>query len=110
MKKLYFVFVTVVLTFSLTSCKVNWFDRQYDAPWWAVAVPVLVFSAAVIFVASKHIASKKYVCPKCSRSFYPKWWQAAFSIHMNGDRVFKCPHCGRKGFCPLPVLFQADPN
>jgi len=101
MKKISFVLLTIVLVFSLTSCKVNWFDQQYDVPWWAVAIPVLVFSVIVLFVASKHITSKKYVCPKCNKSFYPKWWQAVFSIHMNDDRVFKCPHCGRKGFCPL---------
>ena len=92
MKKIAFVILTIVLVFSLSSCKVNWFDQQYDVRWWAIAIPVLVFSAIVLFVAGKHIASK---------SFYPKWWQAALSIHMNDDRVFKCPHCGRKGFCPL---------
>ena len=101
MKKIAFVILTIVLVFSLTSCKVNWFDQQYDVPWWAIAIPVFVFSAIVLFVAGKHIASKKYVCPKCNKSFYPKWWQAALSIHMNDDRVFKCPHCGRKGFCPI---------
>lgn len=98
--------ITIVLIigvnlFFLTSCKVNWFDQQYDVPWWVIAVPVVVFSAIVWFAAGKHIASKKYFCPKCNKSFYPKWWHAAISIHMNDDRVFKCPHCGRKGFCPL---------
>ena len=101
MKKLAFVFITVALTFSLTSCKMNWFDQQYDVPWWVIAVPVAIFSVTVWFAAGKHIASKKYICPKCNKSFYPKWRQAAFSIHMNDDRVFKCPNCGRKGFCPL---------
>lgn len=43
MKKLALVFVTVALTFSLISCKVNWFDRQYDVPWWVIAVPVVIF-------------------------------------------------------------------
>ena len=98
--------ITIVLIigvnlFFLTSCEVNWFDQQYDVPWWVIAVPVVVFSAIVWFAAGKHIASKKYFCPKCNKSFYPKWWHAAISIHMNDDRVFRCPHCGRKGFCPL---------
>ena len=101
MKKLAFVFITVALTFSLTSCKVNWFDQKYDVPWWVIAVPVVIFSAIVFFVAGKLIASKEYVCPKCNKTFHPKWWQAAFSIHMNDDRVFKCPHCGRKDFCHI---------
>ncbi len=99
MKKIAFVLLTVVLSISLTSCQVNWFDKHYDVPWWVIAVPVVIFSAIVWFAVGKHIASKKYVCPKCNKSFYPTWRQAAISIHMNDDRVFKCPHCGRKGFC-----------
>lgn len=102
MKKILALFVLIcILTFLLTSCQVNWFDQKYDVPWWVIAVPVTIFSVLVWIVAGKHIASKKYVCPKCNKTFYPKWWKAALSIHMNDDRVFKCPHCGRKGFCPL---------
>ena len=56
MKKIAFVILTIVLVFSLTSCKVNWFDQQYDVPWWAIAIPVLVFSAIVLFVAGKHLS------------------------------------------------------
>lgn len=70
MKKLAFIFVTVALTFSLSSCKVNWFDQQYDVPWWAIAIPVVIFSAIVFFFAGKHIASKEYVCPKCNKTAY----------------------------------------
>ena len=51
MKKIAFVLLTIVLAFSLTSCKVNWFDQQYDVPWWAIAIPVFVFSAIVLFGA-----------------------------------------------------------
>lgn len=101
MKKAAIVWLMLVLPLSLTSCKVNWFDQQYDVPWWVIAVPVVMLSAIVFFVAGKHIASKEYVCPKCNKTFHPKWWKAAFSIHMNDDRVFKCPHCGRKEFCSL---------
>lgn len=101
MKKFVIVLLIISFTILLTSCKVNWFDKQYDVPWWAIAIPVIVFSTIVWFAAGKYIASKKYVCPKCNKSFYPKWWLAAISIHMNDDRIFKCPHCGRKGFCHL---------
>lgn len=97
MKKSVIVWLLLVLPFSLTSCKVNWYDQQYDVPWWVIAVPVVI----LFFVVGKHIASKKYVCPNCYKTFYPKWWKAAFSIHINDDRVFKCPHCGKKDFCSL---------
>lgn len=101
MKKAAIVWVMIVLSLLLTSCKVNWFDQQYDVPWWVIAVPIVIISAIVFFALGKHIASRKYVCPKCNKTFYPTWWKAAFSIHVNDDRVFKCPHCGKKGFCSL---------
>jgi len=91
----------IVSLFSFTSCKVNWGDKQYDVHWWVIAIPVVIFSVVVLVMAGKYIASKKFVCPKCNKSFYPKWWKAALSIHINDDRVFKCPYCGRKGFCSL---------
>ena len=101
MKKKIFSLVVLlcITTLSLTSCNVNWSGEQYDVPWWTIAIPVVVFSVIVWFAAGKYIASKEYVCPKCNKTFYPKWWKAAFSVHINHDRVFRCPHCGRKGFC-----------
>lgn len=90
-----------VFTVSLTSCQVNWFDKHYEISWWGIAIPVILFSSVVFVWVGKHIASKKYVCPKCNKTFYPKWWKAAISVHINDDRVFKCPHCGRKGFCHI---------
>ena len=90
-----------ITTVSLTSCQVNWFDKKYDVSWWGIAVPVVILFAIVWIVVGRYIASKKYVCPKCHKTFYPKWWKAAISVHINDDRVFKCPHCGRKGFCHI---------
>ncbi len=100
-KRFTLVALTSVLVFSLASCQVNWFDRHYDVPWWVIVVPAGIFSLIIWVTASKYIASKQHVCPKCNSTFYPKWWKAAISIHMNDDRVFKCPHCGRKSFCHI---------
>ena len=85
----------------LTSCRVNWFDKQYDVPWWMVAIPVAVLFLIALVVARKCFASKTYVCPTCNSTFSPKWWNAAFTIHINSNRIFKCPHCGKRGFCRL---------
>lgn len=93
------VSLLLLLTLFLTSCRVNWFDRHYDVPWWGIAVPVVIFFAVVWIVMGKSLAKKEYICSSCNKIFYPKWWNAAISIHINDDRVFKCPHCGRKGFC-----------
>lgn len=85
----------------LSSCTVNWFDKQYDVPWWVIAIPVAVICLILVLVARWSFASKTYVCPQCNRTFSPKWWVITFTIHINSDRVFKCPHCGKRGFCRL---------
>ena len=101
-KKLYVLCVLLcILTLLLTSCKVNWFDKQYDVPWWVIAIPVTIWSLAWLIGGSFYIASKKYVCPSCARAFSPKWYQAMFSIHINDDRIFRCPYCGKRSFCRL---------
>lgn len=102
MKKLIFLFgVMGVAAFSLTSCQVNLGEEQFTVPWWVIVIPSILIVVIAWFAATKHVVSQKYVCPECGESFYPKWWNAAFSVHMNDDRVLKCPHCGKKGFCPL---------
>ena len=96
MKKFTAVLLILITVLSLTSCKVNWFDRQYDVAWWVIAVPV-----AVLFVVLYlFIISKTYVCPECKTKFKPKWYHLYITIHLNGSRIAKCPNCGRKGFCP----------
>ena len=85
----------------LTSCRVNWFDQQYDVPWWMIAIPVAVWSLAWLIGGSLYIASKTYRCPLCARTFSPKWYRAMLSVHVNGDRLFKCPHCGKRKLCQL---------
>lgn len=99
-KKITIAGLLIVLTAQfLTSCQVNWFDKHYDVPWWMIAVPVTIFCLIVWIAAGKYISEKKYICSGCGKSFYPKWWKAAISIHLGDDRVFKCPHCNRKSFC-----------
>lgn len=90
-----------MLSLALTSCQVNWFDQHYDVPWWVITVPTVILFAIVFYAVGKYISTKKYICPKCNQSFYPKWWQGAFSLHINDDRLFKCPHCGEKNFCNI---------
>lgn len=59
MKKNAFILVTVALTFALTSCKVNWFEQQYDVPWWGIAVPVVIICAIVVFGVGKAYCIKR---------------------------------------------------
>ena len=102
MKKLIVFLVSVcAAAFCLTSCQAHLFDEQFTVPWWAIVIPSVLIVALAWFAAVKHITSQKYVCPECGKTFYPKWKDAAFSVHMNDNRVLKCPHCRKKGFCPL---------
>ena len=101
MKKiLNFCYVISVLL-SLTSCDVHFGATHYAVPWWYIAIFSTLICLIAFPVAGKHLAKKKYVCQKCGKTFHPKWYVAMFSVHINDDRLFKCPHCGKKGFCPL---------
>lgn len=91
--------LTISILVWLTSCQVKWFDKSYDVPWWVIAISTALFVLAVWYFAGKIISKKEYICQTCKGSFYPKWYVAAFTIHINDDRVFKCPYCGKKGFC-----------
>lgn len=83
----------------LTSCEVHFGDRKYEVEWYVVAVPIVLIVVLSAVIAGTVLSKNTYVCSKCSHRFHPKWWQAAFSFHLNSDRVFKCPNCGHKGFC-----------
>ena len=100
MKKM--IFAASLLTFSalfLTSCRVNWGSNHYNVSWWGIAIPMIAICAVVWIVAGKNFSKKKFLCPECRKTFSPKWWNAALSLHGNDKRVYRCPHCGRKGFC-----------
>jgi len=95
MKKAFLFCVLLISSLALCSCKVNWFTTTVEVPWYVVAVPV-----ALIFVAGYLILmNTTFVCPKCGTEFKPKWYQLSVCIHCMGERLAKCPTCGRKGFC-----------
>lgn len=79
----------------LTGCKVNWFDKTVDVPWYYVAIPVTLVS---IF-AYTYLIKGTYVCPKCGKEFKVKWYQMSVCIHINGKRLAKCPNCKMDSFC-----------
>ncbi len=95
------ILLAALLTLSLTSCRVNWFDTHYDVQWWVIAIPSATIILAAWLITGLSVSKKKYRCPNCNHCFKPKWWRAALSVHFNSDRVLKCPNCGKKGFCKV---------
>ena len=98
-KKAIFVLLICLLMSCCTSCQVNWFDKQYTVPWWVIVIPSISIIVISLVWAGKRMTSKRYVCSECGEKFYPKFLQALFSVHLNDAHVFRCPHCGKKGFC-----------
>ena len=89
----------ILLALVFTSCEVHVGNDRFDVKWYVIAIPTTVFVAACVVIAGIVLSKNAYVCPECGKLFHPKWWRAMFSLHDGSDRVLKCPHCGRKGFC-----------
>lgn len=100
-KRLLISLLLLYTSLFLTSCKVNWFSESYEVPWTFIFIPNAILFIIIMYAAGKYISKKTFVCENCYKSFHPKWWKACFSLHVNDDRIFKCPHCGHKGFCHI---------
>ena len=61
--------------------------------WAAVAIP---WGIAVSAYYYKHTA---YICPKCHKTFKPKFKEAFFAYHTPKMRRLTCPECGYTGLC-----------
>lgn len=101
MKKIFLSIFTIAIMLTLCSCEVHFFNLRYDVPWWAIAIPVAIFTIVTFIISGCVLSKKKYCCPNCNKTFNPKWYRVAFSAHINDDRTLKCPHCGKRGLCHL---------
>ncbi|MBQ9121145.1 MAG: hypothetical protein IJY12_02140 [Clostridia bacterium] len=99
MKRVFLMLCLALFPLCLTSCRVRWFGQMLEAPWWIVALPVLLFSAVALYLAGRAVAHTRFVCPHCYKTFHPKPWAAVFSFHVNEAHVLRCPHCGNKDLC-----------
>lgn len=100
MKRLLLSFsCSVCLLLSLTSCEVHWFSHSYEVPWYAVTIPTIIFITAVTLITGRILSKSDYRCAQCGKTFHPPWHSTVISIHVGNRRVFRCPHCGHKGFC-----------
>lgn len=95
-----FCFALLMLPFCLTSCTVNWGTEQYQVSGY-ILVPILIIFSVILFtISTRLIMSYPFRCHKCGKTFHPQWHQAILSIHIGSSRLFRCPHCGHRGFCP----------
>ena len=81
----------------MTSCKVNWFGETVDAPWYYIAIPVLL----IFVIGYAILMSRTYVCPHCKTQFKAKPYHLYVTIHFCGKRMAKCPNCNKKSFCEV---------
>ena len=95
MKRLVGIIAAILAIFCLSGCTVNWFGAQYDAPWYAIAIPIVI----IFLFAHYFIMSATYVCPECGTEFKPKWYQLSAYIHFMGKRLIKCPNCHKTSYC-----------
>ena len=92
-----FLFLTLLMSLALSSCTVNWFGETAEVPWYYVAAPVALIGVIAYFI----LMSRTYICPHCDTEFKVKPYELSVTIHMNGKRLAKCPHCQRKSFCKV---------
>ena len=99
MKKIVLLLLLLFVVLSCSACRVNWFGETIEAPWYVVVPPTVLFIAVVGGLAYWRIYSRTYICPHCNTEIKPKWYQFSFCVHLNGKRLAKCPHCGKRSFC-----------
>ena len=97
MKKSLLILLLLVCTLSLTSCTVNWFTTTVEVPWYVIAIPTALLFVGAYFILMSHT----YICPHCKTEFKAKPYQLYVTIHANGKRLAKCPHCGKKSLCEI---------
>ncbi|MBQ8163382.1 MAG: hypothetical protein IJZ93_03325 [Clostridia bacterium] len=68
-------------------------------PWWIIAIPSALLIVIPILIISRLYSKKKFVCPNCNESFYPRMRSSLFIIHMNDDVYLKCPYCKKRSMC-----------
>ncbi|MBQ7760855.1 MAG: hypothetical protein IJ400_02255 [Clostridia bacterium] len=100
------LFFTILSALTLTSCDVHFGNIHYDVPWWVIAIPTGIILFAVYIIGGIILSKNEYVCPHCNKTFSPKWWKAAYSIHLNSDRVLKCPHCKKRSLCKIKRVIK----
>ena len=94
LKRIFLMLVSVSLMLSLCSCRVNWFGESYDAPWYAIAIPIFIICIISYFI----LMNFTFVCPDCKTEFKPKRHELSVTIHYMGRRLVRCPKCGKRGF------------
>lgn len=99
MKRLICLLSVIFSPLLMTSCEVHNNGQSWDVPWHYIAIPVTAFSVICLTVSHIYIIHNTYKCPECGTEFKPRWHEISAWIHINDDRIMRCPCCHRKGFC-----------
>jgi predicted RNA-binding Zn-ribbon protein involved in translation (DUF1610 family) len=61
-------------------------------------VPFLIPAALLVVVFFAQLALRKhydYQCANCGHAFSPSVWAMVLTPHRFGDKLLKCPQCGK---------------
>ncbi len=78
---------------------------------WAVVIVACVLSLLFAIGLNKAFlredANKYYACSSCGHRFKPEEKKLKRSLLTNGERILKCPKCGKVDYC-APSYDQED--
>lgn len=82
-----------------------------QAVWPMVVVAVTVIG--LFFLVRWHAGRAAYRCPGCSREFMVSAWIDFLSPHTIGEKLLRCPSCGKSSWCieidrTAADLFEAE--
>ena len=108
LKRILFIAILLIMTFTLTSCRVNWFDEQYDVPWYVVAIPTLIICCVAFFIAVRFQETIKSEGAQTFRKGRFDSFQTAGRDAVGLKRKENSDLCGgRQGLRPLtPQAFE----
>ena len=94
--------------------KLNFGSNSIMVPWQVgLAVLILGILGTIIIYVSinrsflKEDMNKYYACSWCSHRFKPDKKKLKRSLLTNGERILKCPKCGRIDYC-APSYDQSE--
>ena len=60
---------------------------------------IFLVAAIVVVLIAKNIATHKFKCKHCSKTFRIKWPRVIVTEHSENEYMLVCPYCKTKDWC-----------